>query len=543
MQDHHPHDPPTYLGPLTRRGFLGTGLALAATAITAPADAIQATPALTRPMPLAPRTTPPDDLHFAPLVEAARAIRERTVSCEELTRHLLDRIERHEPALNAYTTLLADQALAQARTLDAAAARDQWFGPLHGVPVSIKDSIAIRGVVSTAGDPDLANFVQQEDAPVVARLRAAGAVFLGHTNMPMNGDDFQSYNDLFGRTSNPWDLSRTPGGSTGGGGAAVSAGLSFLSTGSDFGGSIRVPSHFCGIFGHRGTRNVIPTEGHGPPRPGVPPRPKSEESVVGPLARSAADLKLALQVCGGPVGPMSAAYRWELPQARGNVLEDYRIGYVVDDPFCRVSSDVRQAYERAVDELRAAGARLEEGWPVDDLETTYHAWYYLIAALLNPELEGPALAQARALARNQDGSRAAIWNLAAISPYARYLQANGERLRIQAAWQEWFRTHDAFLMPTTFVAAFPHDTESYALRWSRILQTPEGPRDYLDLHVWTSLSGLTGHPVTVAPAGRTGAGLPVGFQVLGPYMEDATSIDVAANVGEVLGGYTPPPGY
>lgn len=180
---------------------------------------------------------------------------------------------------------------------------------------------------------------------------------------------------------------------------------------------------------------------------------------------------------------------------------------------------------------------------MDDLETTYHAWYYLIAALLNPELEGPALEQARAQARNQDGSRAAIWSLAAVSPYARYIQANGERLRIQAAWQEWFRTHDAFLMPTTFVAAFPHDTESYALRWSRILQTPEGPRDYLDLHVWTSLSGLTGHAVTVTPAGRTADGLPVGFQVLGPYMEDATSIDVAANVGEVLGGYAPPPGY
>ena len=383
-------------------------------------------------------------------------------------------------------------------------------------PISIKDSIAIRDVVSTAGRPDLADYVMAEDAPAVARLRAAGAVFLGHTNMPMDGDDFQSYNDLFGRTSNPWDLSRTAGGSTGGGGAAVAAGLSFLSIGSDFGGSIRVPSHFCGIFGHRGTRNVIPTEGHGPPHPGRPPRPKSEESVVGPLARSAADLKLALEVCGGPVAPESVAYRWQLPPARGNVLRDYRIGYVIDDPFCRVSSDLRETYERAIDELRAAGARLEEGWPVDDLETTYHAWYYLVAALLSPELEGPDLERARIAARLQDGSRAAIWSLGAVSPYARYIEANAERLRIQAAWQNWFRTHDAFLMPTTFVAAFPHDTESYAERWSRILQTPEGPRDYLDLHVWTSLSGLTGHPVTNTPVGLTRDGLPAGLQVLGP---------------------------
>jgi amidase len=378
---------------------------------------------------------------------------------------------------------------------------------------------------------------------VVGRLRAAGAVFLGHTNMPMHGDDFQSYNDLFGRTSNPWDLTRTAGGSTGGGGAAVAAGLSYLEIGSDFGGSIRVPSHFNGIYGHRGTRNVIPTEGHGPPRPGRPPRPKSEESVVGPLARSAADLRLALEIGGGPVEPMSVAYRWQLPPARGNALKDYRIGYVVDDPFCRVSSDLREAYERAIAELRAAGARLEEGWPADDLKTIYHAWYFLIAMLLSPELEGAQLEAARTRARTQDGSRPAIWSKASVSPYARYITANGERLRIRDAWQEWFRTHDAFLMPTTFVAAFPHDTASYAARWSRTLQTPEGPREYLDLHVWPSLSGLTGHPATVAPAGRTRNGLPAGFQVLGPYLEDATSIDVAAHVAEVLGGYQRPPGY
>lgn len=526
---------------LTRRGFIGTGLALAAGAAAAPATAAErlaAAPVIGR----RPAWSPPSDIHFAPLVDAARAIREGHISSVELTRHMLDRIETHEPALNAFTRILGDQAMDRARALDAMAARGHWLGPLHGVPISIKDSIAIEGVISTAGNPALANYVMDRDAPVVARLRAAGAVFLGHTNMPMDGDDFQSYNDLFGRTSNPWDLTRTPGGSTGGGGAAVSAGLSFLSIGSDFGGSIRVPSHFCGIYGHRGTRNVIPTEGHGPPRPGRPPRPKSEESVVGPLARSAADLKLALEIGGGPVEPQSVAYRWQLPPARGNVLKDYRIGYVVDDPYCPVSSDLRETYERAIEKLRAAGARLEEGWPVDDLETTYRAWYYLIAALLSPELEGSQLEQARAMASDH-GTRAQLWALASISPYARYIKGNGERLRIQAAWQDWFRNHDAFLMPTTLVAAFPHDTESYALRWSRTLHTPEGPREYLDLHIWTSLSGLTGHPVTDAPVGRTRDGLPAGFQVLGPYLEDATSMDVAANVAAVAGGYDPPPGY
>jgi amidase len=515
----------------SRRDVLAAGLALG---LARPAP---------RRTPARVRWAPPADIHFASLVDAARAIREGHLSSEELTRLILRRIETHEPALNAYTTLLAERALEQARALDVLGAKRRWQGPLHGVPVSIKDSIAIEGVVSTAGDPRLADYRMETDAPVVARLRAAGAVFVGHTNMPMHGDDFQSYNDLFGRTSNPWDLTRTAGGSTGGGGAAVAAGLSFLEIGSDFGGSIRVPAHFTGIYGHRGTRNVIPTEGHGPPRPGRPPRPKSEESVVGPLARSAADLKLALEICGGPVEPASTAYRWQLPPARGNTLRDYRIGYVVDDPFCPVSSDLREAYERSIAELRKAGARLTEGWPVGDLKTTYHAWYYLIAALLSPELQGATLDAARARAKNQDGSREAIWTLGAVSPYARYIDANGERLRIRDAWQEWFRSHDAFLMPTTLVPAFPHDTKSYAARWSRILTTRQGPRPYLDLHVWTSLSGLTGHPVTVAPVLPTAERLPTGFQVLGPYLEDATAIDVAAHVADVFGGYRRPPGY
>ncbi len=525
---------------LNRRDFLNAGLAVAASAVVAP-GARAAQPA--RPRVASAAWRPPADMAFASLVDAARAIREGHSSSVELTRLMLDRIEAHEPALNAYTTLLGDEALEQARELDAMAARGRWMGPLHGVPISIKDAVWIRGVPSTAGDPEFADFVPEEDAPVVARLRAAGAVFLGHTNMPMHGDDFQSYNELFGRTDNPWDLSRTAGGSTGGGGAAVAAGLSYLSIGTDFGGSIRVPSHFNGIYGHRGTRNVIPTEGIRVQPPGASPRPKSEESVAGPLARSAADLKLALEICGGHIEPRSIAYRWQLPPARGNVLRDYRIGYVTDDPFCPVASDAREAYERAIEELRSAGARLEEGWPVDDLEHTYHTWYYLIAALLSPELEGEELEQARAFAQTNEGTRPGIWALAATSPYARYMQEHGERLRILSRWQEWFRTHDAFLMPTTFVAAFPHDTESWEGRWSRTLQTPEGAREYLDLHIWTSLSGLTGHPVTVAPAGFTRDGLPVGFQVLGPYLEDATPMDVAANVAGVLGGYRPPPGY
>jgi len=240
------------------------------------------------------------DLNFASALEAARAIRKRQVSSVELTQHILKRIDQHNPSLNAIITLVRDKALARARAADKAMAGGQCWGPLHGVPITIKDSFEIAGVRTAAGAPSLADYVPKEDAVAVSRLRAAGAVILGHTNVPTMLSDWQSYNKIFGTTNNPWDLKRTPGGSTGGGAAALAAGLSYLSVGSDIGGSIRVPAHFCGVYGHKPTLNVIPLRGHIPPPPGMRPFPLGDLPVAGPLARSAADLQLALQVLGGP---------------------------------------------------------------------------------------------------------------------------------------------------------------------------------------------------------------------------------------------------
>ena len=338
-----------------RRSFLAGGLVLLGSTLLFP-SAWQAVPSAA----VAPNSDQ-SDLDFASALAAARAIRRGEVSSVELTTRMLERIERFNPQLNAIVILTQNEALARARAADEARARDEWWGPFHGVPCTVKDTFETAGVRTTAGAPFLSHHVPAKDAAVVARLRAAGAVILGKTNVPLMAGDWQSYNAIFGTTNNPWDVTRTPGGSTGGGAAALAAGLTYLSVGSDIGGSIRVPAHFCGVYGHKPTLNVVPLRGHIPPPPGGPPSPPPSLPVAGPLARSASDLKAALEVLGGPDAEEATAYRWSLPPARGSRLSEYRMGVVLDDPLCPVSSDVGEVMAEAIEVLRNRRGGLAQG--------------------------------------------------------------------------------------------------------------------------------------------------------------------------------------
>lgn len=482
------------------------------------------------------------DLDFASALEAARAIRRKDVSSLELTKHQLERIERYNPRLNAIVTLTREEALARARAADEALARGEWWGPFHGVPCTVKDTFEMAGVRTTAGAKFLANYVPTTDAVVVARLLASGAVILGKTNVPLMAMDWQSYNNVFGTTNNPWELTRTPGGSTGGGAAALAAGLGYLTLGSDIGGSIRIPAHFCGVYGHKPTLNLVPRRGHIPPPPGTPPSPPAELPVAGPLSRSAADLKAAIEVLGGPDAEEAIAYRWSLPPARGSRLSDYRIGFVLDDTVCPVSSSVKEVIAAAVEALRKAGATLEEGWPSGVVPAAqYDTYLYLLDSVFAFDLRDDQMQEMRKRAAVQDGSYEAKQALAWTAPHQRFLAANSARMADRAVWQDYFRTHDAFLLPTAFVPAFPHDhSEPFE---KRVLTTPEGPRRYKDLLFWISFATLTGLPATTAPVDLTRDGLPVGIQIIGPYLEDATPIDLAGKLADVVGGFRPPKRY
>ena len=511
---------------LDRRAFLAGGVALAGAAVLS-ARAARAAVA---------------DLDFASALEAARAIRAGQVSSVELTARMLDRIAQHNPKLNAIVVVAADTALARARAADEARARRESWGPFHGVPITIKDTFEVAGVTTTAGAPALRTHVPTRDAAVVARLLGAGAVILGKSNVPIFASDWQSYNAVYGQTNNPWDVARTPGGSTGGGAAALAAGLSYLEPGSDLAGSIRIPAHFCGVYGHKPSLDVVPLRGHIPPPPGISAAPPSTLPVAGPLARSAADLLAALAVLGGPDGDEARAWRWSLPPARGARLGDYRIGYVLDDPHAPVSAEEAPTLAGAVEALRRAGARLEEGWPPGvSVEEQYDAYLTLLYARYTPPVREEQLPGLRQLATSQDGSYLARYARAVTASDA-FLQTMETRRRVaRGVWQTYFRTHDAFLMPTALVPAFPHDHSGNAL--IRLLTTPAGPRPYSDLCFWIAFATLAGLPATTAPVGLTAGGLPVGLQIVGPYLEDATPIAVAGHLADVVGGFKAPPGF
>ena len=484
----------------------------------------------------------PADLSYASATEAAGAIRAKQISSLELTQLAFERIDRFNPRLNALVNLLREPALARAREADAAWSRGTWWGPLHGVPVTVKESFSIAGTAATAGAPFLKNHVPAEDSVPVARLKQAGAVLIGNTNVPFMLGDWQSYNEIYGTSNNPWDPTRTPGGSSGGTAAALATGLGHLSIGSDIGGSIRVPAHFCGIYGHKPTVGVVPMRGHIPPLPGEQGTPIVSLPVGGPMARSAADLRMALEVLGGPDQPDAKAYRWTLPPARHRALRDFRIGVVLDDPSCPVSAEVKPVFDGLLAALRRSGASLTQGWPEGiNPRADYHTYVYLLGTYFASQLPDSALDATRRAASRPDSSIGTIWNRAWTDPVKRVQQQTAARERARSLWSRWFQNHDVCLMPVAFVPAFPHDHSPDPTR--RVLATPAGSRSYMDLMWWIAAATLSGLPATVAPLGLTSGGLPVGIQIVGPYLEDATPIAFAEALAREIGGFRPPPGF
>jgi amidase len=475
-------------------------------------------------------------LAYASAFEAARAIRKGDVSSVEVTENLLKRIDQFNPSINAIAVDLRERALDRAREADHAQAHGECWGVLHGVPCTVKETFEIAGVRTTAGKPSLRDHVSSTNAPVVNRLLAAGAILVGKTNASTMGRDWQTYNSLFGVTNNPWAPTRTAGGSSGGSAAAVAAGLSYLCVGSDLGGSIRIPASFCGVYGHKPSLKLVPTSGHIPPYPGKISS-DSNPGVRGPIARSAADLKIAVSVLGGPDARDGFGYSWALPAGRGARISDYRIGHVLEDPLCPLSSDIADLLAGAVEALGRAGAALESGWPSRSIPKHQHTAYrFLDSGERSLTHDGAERSYIALEDDDEIESAANVHNWHALKK--RLFFANDARLSAREIWGNYFRTHDAFLLPAVFLPAFPHD-HSEPLE-ERQLKTPDGPRPYLHLPFWVSFATVAGLPATVAPVGFTKQGLPVGIQILGPYLEDATPIELAGRLADLIGGFCPP---
>jgi amidase len=483
------------------------------------------------------------DLSFRRAVDLAAAIRKREVSSAELLDHYLARVERLNPKLNAVVTLDVERARKRAREADQALARGEVWGPLHGLPMTVKDTIETAGVRTTAGATVLAEHVPAADAVTAARLVAAGAIIFGKTNTPTFAGDAQSYNPVFGTTNNPWDPSRTCGGSSGGSAVAMAAGLSALELGSDIGGSVRNPAHFCGVYALKPSYRIVPSRGHIPGPPGT--LSDVDIAVLGPIARSADDLDLALGVLAGPDDAQKVGWRLELPPPRRQSLRDYRVAAWLDDPACPVDRDVLWRLEATVEALRKAGVKVDDrARPALDFAAAYRAYQNLLWPIMTAGLPPDEFATFASLAdsspaRSSDPEVAFAQAMAI--RHRDWIAVNEEREQYRTRWAELFRDYDVLLCPVVPVAAFPHDHSEPM--GSRTILVNGAKRPYLDLIAWAGLIGMAYLPAAAAPVGRTPSGLPVGVQIVGPYLEDRTTIDFARRLGEVIGGFEPPPGY
>ena len=460
------------------------------------------------------------DVHetlFQSATDAAQALSRKELSSRELTDMLLTRIESVNPALNAVVELRREAALQEAVAADDATARGDDAGPLHGVPMTIKDSFNVAELHTTWGNPAFKDFVADSDATVVRRLRQAGAIIVGKTNVAFMLADFgQTANRLYGVTNNPWDTTRTPGGSSGGAAAALSAGMTFLEFGSDLVGSIRIPASLCGVYGLKPSAGIVPLTGFQPPGAPPPPSDMMYMSAVGPLGRSPHDLRTALSVTGGPENQAAKAYSWALSPPRHSRLEDSHVGVVLDHEHAPVSSEVTALLSNAVDALARAGATVVEGWPdgVDPVQH-YESFGFHVQAFFAFQQPGEDFAK-----------------------FSEFIDHESRRMAARAAWNRYFDDIDVFLCPINVTPAFPHDTRPFE---QRTITTPEGERPYNDQTFWVSHASLPGLPAVAAPIGRTPGELPVGAQIVGPLYEDDTAITFAELFTDVIGGYEPPP--
>ncbi len=456
----------------------------------------------------------PGELGFKSATELIGMLERRQIGSEELTQYFIDRIEKYDATLNAVVVRDFDRALEAARAADAALARGEVLGRLHGLPMTIKEAYDVAGLPTTWGHPDQLQNVPQTDAVVVERLKAAGAHFLGKTNVPIDLGDFQSYNDVYGTTNNPWDLSRTPGGSSGGSAVALASGMTGLESGSDIGGSIRNPAHFCGVYGHKPTWGTVPSRGHQPP--GVPAGPNEPDlAVVGPMARSAEDLALAMEVVSGPDVLTSPGWRLELPPPRKTTLEGLRVAVWPDDPAAPVHGAIVQRTTEIADRLASVGARVSDTARPAFSGADSHGVYLPILTAVTSTPHGELT-------------------------YGNWVQLNGQRAVFRSQWQEFFSEWDVLICPITATTAFPQDQSPINRRTVRVNGEP---RPYWEQLFWASLPTLSYLPSTVFPTGLSEEGLPIGLQAIGAEFNDRTTIEFARLIAHEIRGFEPPPGY
>ncbi|WOE76249.1 amidase family protein [Alterisphingorhabdus coralli] len=441
--------------------------------------------------------TPPRLTDEPGALALAKRIKAGELTALEATEQAIARIESTDGALNAVVVRDFERAREAARALDEAGLGEDQ--PLFGVPMTIKDSIDVAGLPSTWGLEAAKGNIAQRDAVVVQRVRAAGAVILGKTNVPPLLADWQSANPLYGITNNPHDTSRVPGGSSGGAAAAVASGMVPIEIGSDIGGSVRVPAHFCGIYGHKSTYASVPCEGqHVPGLDGADPA----LGVVGPLARNTDDLAVLFDLISDPVLPLS-----------GKRLSDMRFLLVDTQPIAQVESAITDAMGELADRLRTAGAQVDHESPaLPDLEAQHRDYMRMLGITMSGGAPGP------------DGKQASVRD---------WFDLCDAQARNQRQWRDLFATYDHVLAPPAGITAFPHDPKPGMA--GRMIAINGEETVFADQLAWAGLASFPGLPSTAAPIAADDAGLPIGVQIMGDRLRDRDCIAAAGMIGALFG--------
>ncbi len=481
------------------------------------------------------------ELHYASATQLVAKIKAREIGCVELLDHFLDRVDRYNPALNAIIWMDPDGARARAGAADEALAQGEDWGPLHGLPMTIKESFNFAGSPTTWGKPELKDNIPDSNAHYVDSLLGAGAVIFGKTNVPINLADWQSFNEIYGTTNNPWDLKLTPGGSSGGSAAALAAGLTGLDAGSDIGASIRNPAHYCGVFGHKATFGIVPGDGQSLPGSFS----QADIAVVGPLARSAEDLALSLDITAGPNQFAGTAWRLQLPGPRKTALKDFKVAVMLSDPAAEVDQAYQDCLQGVADALAKAGATVSDSARPDvDTARAFEVYITILRAATSRSATEEQLAYFAQVAADgtvDDSSYLARMARGVLLPHREWLVLDNEREIMRHAWADFFKQWDILLCPAATSAAWPHDQAGE--RQDRTITVNGKQQLGVEQMFWAGYPNMVFLPSTVAPAGHSPEGLPLGLQAVAAEGEDKTAIEFCRLTSAEIFGFRPPPGY
>jgi amidase len=470
------------------------------------------------------------------------------LSSRALLDYYIKRIEHLNPQLNAVVATDYSAARARADAADKARAEGKSWGVLHGLPMTVKDTYEVVGMPCVAGAPALKDHLPKKNAVAVSHLEAAGAIIFGKTNVPLFASDLQSYNKVYGTTNNPWNTQCTPGGSSGGAAAALAAGFTSIELGSDIGGSIRTPAHFCGVFGHKTTHGIVSLRGHIPGPPGVVS--ETDLAVAGPMARSADDLQLLLDVVGGPSPLMQPGWHLKLPAPKPRKLQDFRVLFWFDDPLCPIASDMRAVYDELKLKLQDQGVTVTTGSPLNmNLETFYPTYLNLLGGVLgasHKKLERTAMGFAAPIlqklaARFELPKLFENYLIGASQSHVDWLRFNERRNRLREKFQRVFEEYDVVLCPNNMTTSFRHQQQQEI--FMRKIPVDGKPRNYTDMFMWIAPATVLGLPATSAPVGITKDGLPVNVQIIGGAYQDKTTIRFAKCLEKAGFVFHSPPNY